>query len=126
MNLLLDTHILIWWATDDPVLPRACRDLLLDTENSVSFSSISIWEVSIKNEKGLLSLPPDLLWEKSLEAGLLEVSFTSAHAAKVRELPPLHRDPFDRALIAQALCGPYTLVSQDRLLAQYPVLLKQF
>ncbi len=121
MNLLLDTHILLWWATDDPKLPEACRELLLDEENRVYYSSLSIWEVAIKHGKGHLSLGPDLLHKESAEAGLEELPFTARHAARVVQLPNYHHDPFDRGLIAQALETPLLLVSQDEHIRKYPV-----
>ena len=121
MNLLLDTHILLWWATDDPKLPEACRDLLLNEECQVFYSSLSIWEVSIKHAKGHLALPPDLLHEESSKAGLEELPFTARHAARVAKLPAHHHDPFDRGLIAQALETPLLLVSQDEQIRRYPL-----
>jgi PIN domain nuclease of toxin-antitoxin system len=126
MNILLDTHVLIWWATDDPKLADPCRHMLIDPNNDVFFSSISIWEVAIKHAKGLLRLPPDLLRVSSQEAGLLEVAFSAAHAERVGDLPSIHGDPFDRALIAQALVHPFILVSQDEMIRRYPVTVKSF
>ena len=126
MNLLLDTHILIWWATDDDQLPSKCRKLLSHQDNEVYFSSINIWEVAIKFGKGLLSLPPELLHQQALENGLRHLPFTAQHAVEVARLPGHHQDPFDRALVAQAICEPLTLVSQDRILRSYPVAIKFF
>lgn len=121
MNLLLDTHILIWWATDDPKLPADCRTLLLEEKNFVYFSSLSIWEVAIKHGKGHLALPSSLLYKESKKAGLLELPFTASHAARVEKLPEFHSDPFDRGLIAQALETPLLLVSQDERVRDYPL-----
>lgn len=126
MNLLLDTHILLWWATDDPDLPPRCRDLLLDREHVVHYSSLSIWEVAIKHAKGHLPVPADLLHEESTRAGLIELPFTGTHAARVGKLPPLHPDPFDRGLIAQALETPLVLVSQDEKIHRYPLRVLHF
>lgn len=126
MNLLLDTHILIWWATDDPQLPGECRRLLSDPQNEVFFSSINIWEVAIKHAQGRLLLPPQLLDSQARSHGLLHLPFTAEHAVATGRLPGHHQDPFDRALMAQALCEPMCLVSQDRRLRSYPVLLKYF
>jgi PIN domain nuclease of toxin-antitoxin system len=126
MNLLLDTHILIWWATDSNRLPNRCREVILNQENLVYFSSLSIWEVAIKYGKGLIPLPSMLLYEEALSAGLLEAPFTARHAARVEQLPEIHQDPFDRGLIAQALDFPFTLVSQDKKLRKYPAQILHF
>ena len=124
MNLLLDTHILLWWATDDPCLPEACRTLLEDPSHLVYFSSIAIWEVAIKHSKGMLKMPPDVLLEASLQAGLAQFGFTAQHAAGVGKLPPIHHDPFDRAMIAQAISEPFIFVTMDCLIRRYPVLVQ--
>lgn len=121
MNLLLDTHVLIWWATDDPRLGPNLRAALAEPENEVSFSVISIWEVAIKHSKGLLALGPTQLRESSLQAGLRELAFLGGHAARIAELQPIHRDPFDRALVAQAMVEPMVLLSEDEWIRQYPV-----
>lgn len=121
MNLLLDTHILIWWATDDPRLAPRLRSAVADPGNEVSFSVISIWEVAIKHAKGLLPLGPDQLRESSLQAGLRELAFLGHHATQVARLPALHSDPFDRALVAQAMVEPLVLLSADAWVRQYPV-----
>jgi len=126
VRLLLDTHVLIWWATADPRMSKDCRFLLADPDNEVFFSSVSIWEVAIKHAKGLLTLGPELLDVGARQNGLRALSFTSLHAQQVAKLPDFHQDPFDRALIAQAICEPMTLVSQDRWFSSYPVSLRQF
>ena len=126
MNLLLDTHILIWWSTDDPALPDQCRVMLADPRNEVYFSSVAIWEVSIKHSRGKLAMPPEMLHQQSSKAGLVELPFTAKHAAAVKSLPWIHRDPFDRALIAQALSEPLVLVSQDHNIRKYPVSVEHF
>jgi PIN domain nuclease of toxin-antitoxin system len=126
LNLLLDTHILIWWATDDRKLPEGCRELLASPSNTVYFSSLSIWEVAIKHARGALRLSAEPLREQSLLAGLLELPFLSTHAARVEVLPPHHADPFDRGLIAQALSQSFVLVSQDEYIRQYDLQLRYF
>ena len=122
MRLLLDTHILVWWATDDSRLPPGCRRLLLAEENEVFFSSICIWEVAMKFSK----IPPEQLRERSLENGLRHLAFSARHAAEVAQLPPHHQDPFDRALLAQALVEPMVLVSQDTIMQSYSAQLRYF
>ncbi len=124
MRLLLDTHLLIWWATDDPKMSEECRGLLADERNEVFFSSISIWEVAIKHAKGLLLLAPELLNDSARKSGLRPLSFKPQHAQQVSKLPDHHQDPFDRALIAQAITEPLTLVSRDRWFSSYPVSLR--
>lgn len=121
MNLLLDTHVLIWWATDDPALSDPCRTMLADPRNEVYFSSIAIWEVAIKHSLGKLAMPPEILHQQSSKSGLTQLPFTAKHAAAVTSLPWIHRDPFDRALIAQAIAEPLILVSQDLKIREYPL-----
>lgn len=100
-------------------MPKDIRLLLADERNEVFFSSISIWEVAIKSAQ--LGIPADLLDERARHNGLIPLHFDTRHARQVAKLPPHHFDPFDRALIAQALCEPLVLVSRDRWFAQYPV-----
>lgn len=121
MNLLLDTHVLIWWATDDLALAKECRALLADPGNEVYYSSIAIWEVAIKHGLGKLAVTADLLHETSSQAGLKELPFAARHAAAIKSLPPIHRDPFDRAMVAQAMIEPMVLVSQDHNIRRYPL-----
>ena len=126
MRLLLDTHILIWWATDDPKLAEPCRLLLLDQENDVYFSSISIWEISIKFAKGTLNVSSDRLQRLCRLNGIKPLAFNDKHAVAAGSLPPHHHDPFDRALIAQAITEPMTLVSSDQWFRSYQVSLLIF
>ncbi len=119
MNILLDTHILIWWATNDPQLSEQARDFISDPENNVFISSINIWEVAIKHSKGHLLLPPALLRRSAIESGFDSLAFQDVHAVYVSALPPLHHDPFDRALIAQSFADPMHLLTHDKLVAAY-------
>ena len=121
MNLLVDTHVLIWWATNDPRLGPRLREALADPDNEVAFSAISIWEVAIKHAKGMLALGPTKLRESSLQAGLRELAFLGIHAVRVAELPAIHGDPFDRALVAQAMVEPMILLSEDPRVWKYPI-----
>ena len=118
MRLLLDTHILLWTLQGAPQLPLAAREQL-DAADAIYVSSVSLWELSIKVGVGKLSL--DL---NGLEAALNELPFlplpvTWAHAQATRRLPPLHKDPFDRMLVAQAISEPLTLLTHDAALAAY-------
>jgi PIN domain nuclease of toxin-antitoxin system len=119
VNILLDTHILIWWATNDCQLTTQTKALISDPENNVFISSINIWEVAIKHGKGNLLLPPALLRNSALESGFEILSFQDTHAIQVSMLPPIHQDPFDRALIAQAFSEPMHLLTHDEIVAQY-------
>jgi PIN domain nuclease of toxin-antitoxin system len=119
VNILLDTHILIWWATNDKQLTQEARALISNPENEVFISSINIWEVAIKHGKGNLLLPPTLLRNSALESSFEILSFQDIHAIQVSTLPAIHQDPFDRALIAQAFAEPMHLLTHDSIVAQY-------
>jgi PIN domain nuclease of toxin-antitoxin system len=124
MNLLLDTHILLWWLADDPALGNRAREAIADARNGVWISAASAWEVAIKSALGRLHLPAPAT--KVLPAGLAENDFsplpiTVDHALRVIDLPPVHNDPFDRILIAQAIAQSLTLVTADAVFARYPV-----
>ena len=105
MKYLLDTHLLIWAAGDEPRLSRSARDLLEDEDNAVIFSAASIWEISIKAALGRSSfqLSAAVFRRGLIEVGYRELDITSAHAVAVGDLPRIHSDPFDRMLVAQAM-----------------------
>lgn len=121
MRLLLDTHILIWALSDPSRLSPAARDLLEDTGNDIFFSAASIWEIAIKARLGRLTFNhrPGHVTRTALATGFEELPIRSDAAEKVEELPLLHRDPFDRLLVAQALCGPLRLVTADTQIVPY-------
>src|SRR5918994_3027491 len=105
MRLLLDTHLLLWAAANSKRLSREARELLEDAGNDVYYSAASIWEIAIKSSlrrKDFRIELPQLL-SALPEMGLIELPITAVHAAGVSSLPPIHRDPFDRLLIAQSL-----------------------
>ena len=120
MKLLLDTHLLLWAAAGDA--PRALKTLLLDVESTPVFSAASIWEVAIKTGLGRpdFSVDAGLLRRGLLDNGYLELAVESAHTAAVARLPPLHKDPFDRMLIAQASVEGIVLLTADAVVAGYP------
>jgi len=122
MRLLLDTHLLLWASEDSPRLPALARILLADPENDLLFSVASIWEISIKHAKGLESFHarPGAVWEGLLENGYGELTVLGRHAVEAGSLPPIHKDPFDRILIAQAMVEGITLLTADSRIAQYP------
>ncbi len=124
MKLLLDTHALIWAIVEPELLSNRVSTALLDESNEVLVSIASIWEISLKAQAGKLPIPatPDFL---AGHIRLLGVSgylpIELSHVYRASELAPIHKDPFDRILVAQALAENLVLVSKDRILAQYPV-----
>lgn len=119
MDVLLDTHVFLCWLAEDARLSETMRAHVANPSNQPVVSAASAWEVAIKQALGTLRLDGDL--EESAERcgfRLLPVNF--AHAAEVRTLPALHRDPFDRMLIAQARVENLPLLTADRRLAAYP------
>lgn len=122
MNLLLDTHVLLWAAGGSPRLSKEARALIEDPRNAPFFSSASLWEVAIKNALGReeFRVDPRLLQRGLLENGYLELPVRGAHAVAVDLLPSIHADPFDRILIAQAQVEGITLLTADEVVARYP------
>ena len=119
-RLLLDTHVLLWWLGDDPRLGAGCRALMADPRNTVYVSAATVWEVGIKRALDKLDAPEglaDVVNEEGFEALLIGL----AHGEYAAALPPLHRDPFDRMLVAQAQLEGLQLVSADTQLAAYGV-----
>jgi PIN domain nuclease of toxin-antitoxin system len=122
MKLLLDTHLLLWAAAQPDRLPSAARELLDDPQNEPIFSSASLWEVAIKHGLGRADFRADarLLRRGLLDNGYEELPITGEHAVALDNLPPIHKDPFDRILIAQSMVEGITLLTADPLIAQYP------
>ncbi len=122
MKLLLDTQILLWAAGQPERLSAAARALLTDPRHELLFSAASLWEIAIKNTLGRddFRVQPRLLRRGLLDNGYVELPVTSQHAVSIDSLPPLHKDPFDRLLLAQALSEGITLVTGDAQLARYP------
>jgi len=122
VKLLLDTHLLLWAAGVPERLPDEARALLEDEDATPFFSAASLWEVAIKNGLGRVdfSVDPRVLRRGLLENGYVEMAVTGAHAVAVDLLPPIHKDPFDRLLIAQARVEGLTLLTADRIVARYP------
>jgi len=122
VKLLLDTHLLLWAAGDSHRLSVAARALLDDPENEPYFSAASLWETAIKYSLGRddFEVDPGVLRRGLLDSGYTELAVTSAHAVTITQLPPLHKDPFDRILVAQSLAEGITLLTSDALVAQYP------
>ena len=120
MNLLLDTHTLIWALENHPALSGDARDAIIDGSNMVFVSSVSAWEISIKKAMGKLKAPDNLSEEIKLHR-FTQLNMNFDHAKLAGELPAIHKDPFDRMLIAQAMIEKLTLVTRDSLIAKYDV-----
>jgi len=118
---LVDTHLLLWAAGEPKKLSRAARRILGDDAAQLWFSAASIWEVAIKNALGRKDFraEPRQLRRGLIDNGGLEMAVTSEHAAAVSDLPTLHKDPFDRMLVAQAQIEALTLLTSDEAMAAY-------
>jgi PIN domain nuclease of toxin-antitoxin system len=120
MNLLLDTQVVIWSLAADRRLKATARRAIEDGSNRVWVSAASAWEIEIKTALGKLQVPADLLAQMR-EVNFDELAIRIEHALYLRRLPPLHRDPFDRIIVSQALCEGLTLVTTDPIMRSYPV-----
>ena len=120
MNILLDTHIILWWLNDDESLKAEHRSLISNTDNLCYISAASIWEISIKSALGKLIIPSNYIKILKKE-GFQELTIAWKHSEAVTELQTIHRDPFDRILIAQAQVEKFTLVTEDETIKKYNV-----
>ncbi|MBW1996806.1 MAG: type II toxin-antitoxin system VapC family toxin [Deltaproteobacteria bacterium] len=120
MNLLLDTHVLLWWLDDNPILSEKAKRAISNPDNIVFISAAVIWEIRIKQALGKLVIPDNFL-EVLTQESFEMLNITLYHADAIKELPFHHRDPFDRMLIAQAKVEGLTLVTRDRHLRKYKV-----
>ena len=122
MNVLLDTHVLLWAAGEPEKLTVAARELLEDPGNHLFFSAASLWEVAIKASLGKddFMVEPRLLRRGLADNGYNELPVTGAHAVAIGGLPLIHKDPFDRILVAQAQVEGLHLITSDKLVSQYP------
>jgi PIN domain nuclease of toxin-antitoxin system len=122
MRLLLDTHLLLWTVGADEQLSSAARQLIGDPQNEPIFSIASIWEVAIKRSLGRAGFrtDPGLLRRSLLDNGYGELTVIGEHAIAVASLPMLHKDPFDRILVAQSIVEGITLLTADPVVARYP------
>ncbi len=120
MNVLLDTHILLWWLGADQALPPRAAAVIADPDTTVAVSAATAWEIAIKKAVGRLDAPDDLL--DALAANAFDaLAITAAHALAAGALPAHHTDPFDRMLIAQARSEGLTIISVDRRFSNYEV-----
>jgi PIN domain nuclease of toxin-antitoxin system len=126
VNYLLDTHILLWALVDPDKVPGPMRRIVEDTENRVWFSAASIWEIAIKHSlaKADFAVEPATIWKAARETGIEELAVTAEHAVGVDALPWLHKDPFDRLLVAQARAASMKLLSVDPQVNAYFVRVK--
>ncbi len=122
MNLLVDTHLLLWSAGQPEKLSEEARILLLDQNNSLIFSAASLWEIAIKSSLGRsdFQVNPKILQRGLLDNGWCELMISSAHAIATGHLPSIHKDPFDRILLAQADVEGFILLTTDAKIAEYP------
>jgi PIN domain nuclease of toxin-antitoxin system len=121
VKLLLDTHIILWAASNSPRLSKAARALIDDRSNSVCFSVVSLWEIVIKSKLKRAGFQVDVvnLRAQLLKAGFTELPLQSHHVVSIKTLALHHKDPFDHALIAQAISENITLVTADTIVARY-------
>ncbi len=124
MKALLDTHVFLWWITDDQRLSSRIREIIADGTNEILFSAASGWEIAIKTRLGRLQLPndPEIFIPEQLELNAIEVlPVQIGHALHVYQLPSHHRDPFDHLLIAQAQLEKLPILTADPQISRYPV-----
>jgi PIN domain nuclease of toxin-antitoxin system len=127
MNILLDTHIVLWSVFKTKSLSSDARTLLEDPSNQLIFSTVNLWEITIKRAQGRpdFQVDPRPLREALLLGGYQELPISSEHAMSVGQLPRIHRDPFDRLLIAQAMVEGCLLLTADRKVSRYPGLIRK-
>lgn len=121
MRLLLDTHILLWMSYTPDRLSAKGRRAVQSVDNEIFFSVVSLWEIGVKRALGRRDFffDPHILRGELIARGFIELPVSGEHALAVSQLPPLHRDPFDRLLLCQALVEGLTIVTKDKLVAQY-------
>ena len=118
MRILLDTHILLWVLADSPQINKI-KPLILSNETEVYISTASWWELAIKIGIGKIKVDLGILRAGSADSGFLDLPILGAHTQTLLTLPLLHRDPFDRMLISQAICEPMQLITNDSALSEY-------
>lgn len=126
MRILLDTHILLWAISTSERLNEAVRATILDPENDILFSAVNIWEIAIKaaRRRPDFAVHPEAVFREALDIGFIELPVRSDVAARVADLPLIHRDPFDRLLVAQAIAEPAVLYTADARLSAYSELVR--
>ena len=120
MNLLLDTHTVIWFLENNPTLSKEALEAIQDENNIIFVSAVTAWEITVKKAIGKLKAPDNL--QEELESHYFEpLSITMKHCLEVGNLPPYHQDPFDRLLIAQSKVESLTLVTRDSKIHEYNI-----
>jgi PIN domain nuclease of toxin-antitoxin system len=122
VRILADTHLVLWALAEPARLPELARDLLDDPANEACFSPISLWETGIKTARGRpdFQVDPAAVHRGLVASGYTEIAIDSRHAIEAAALPPVHHDPFDRMLVAQARVEGLLLLTVDRTVAAYP------
>jgi len=124
MKVLLDTHVFLWWITDDLRISQKVSAIMTDGDNELFLSAASVWEIVIKSRLGRLHLPenPDSYLMEQMALNAVEpLSITMPHALRVYNLPDIHKDPFDRIMIAQALLEDMPILTRDDYIPKYGV-----
>lgn len=124
MRVLLDTHVFLWWITDDPRLSERAREVISDGHNTLLFRAASGWEIAIRAKLGRLLVPGNLeafIVEQLAQNDITPLPVRLSHALRVYHLPPYHRDPFDRLLVAQAQLEGLPILTSDPAIMKYPV-----
>jgi PIN domain nuclease of toxin-antitoxin system len=119
VRLLLDTHVLLWWLADDRKLSKSARAVIAKGSNQVVVSVVSLWEIAIKASLRRIEIELDNLEEAIVKSGFEPLSIGVRHALRVGRLPEIHRDPFDRMLVAQASVEELRLVTHDSVFERY-------
>jgi PIN domain nuclease of toxin-antitoxin system len=119
VNVLLDTHLVLWWMADHPRLPGRARELIADEDNDVAISVASLWEIALKAAQRSLQADPVEVEQAARSGGFGILAIEARHVRALQSLPVLHGDPFDRMLVAQARAEPRYLITADRALRGY-------
>jgi len=120
MSYILDTHVLLWWLDDPKLLSLEAQKIIHDSTNLVYISSVSTWEIVIKQSLGKLEVPKNI-FAVIKKANFFELPISIEHTKCLSTLQDYHKDPFDRLLIAQAIVEKSTLITSDKMIAKYPI-----
>lgn len=120
MNILLDTNAFLWAIANPKKIPQHIADIIIDPSNTVYYSVVNVWEVSIKRALGKLNMPNNIEQEIKIH-DFSELQIKTSHVSAVELLPPIHKDPFDRMLVAQAIIEKLTIVTGDKNILKYDI-----
>jgi PIN domain nuclease of toxin-antitoxin system len=124
MKYLLDTHAFLWFAEDNMRLSKTAKEIIADYRNNIYLSSASVWEISIKISIGKLKLKKDLnkfISENIIQYGFTPIAVTIPHTIEIAKLPEIHKDPFDRILIAQSIVEKIQIITSDKYINKYNI-----